>query len=634
MKNRKTIQKLIPWILVAGITLGLAVLPALARSSVEEALQYHVVSAQARQGALDITLAGGGTLQAQDAEKLELYDGVEVTQLAVKNGDYVHEGDVIARVDKGSAMTAILNVREALEEIEGQIHDIEQESHYGLVRAGAPGRVKAVYARYGDSVRDVMLQYGTLAVLSLDGKMALEFTAARPVTPGEAVTVTLSGGESYPGRVERVLDGTVEVSLTDDGPGLYDSAVVTAADGTVLGQGELYAHSAWNAVASSGTVSYSGLEEGEKIGTGTVIVRLENMEPPSEYAALLSRHEEYSERLAALFPQWMDGEICAPCDGYVSGLDRGIVKTAATGGGKIVLLSAKEGSENDSQGPYIYTFVKFVGKDETGNWKCIQITVSSVRKLNEDELKMLYAMHSSEGEEIAPPTVDKEPEAGDVFYQEMEAGGESGELKFLFNDGSGGGGGGNNFPPINIIGLLGGLGGGFSFGSAPEEEETMYELESEPLCLVTPDETMTIRIMADELDVLQYRVGMEAEILVDALPGQRFTGEVTWIGGVGENAGGNSKYPVEVTLKRGEDMLDGMNASVIVYQERAEGLLVPVAAVYGSGSRTFVYTGYDAKNNQPTGPVDVKTGASDGIQAVVLGDLAEGQTVWYGWYGS
>ena len=36
------------------------------------------------------------------------------------------------------------------------------------------------------------------------------------------------------------------------------------------------------------------------------------------------------------------------------------------------------------------------------------------------------------------------------------------------------------------------------------------------LARVMPDETMTIRIMADELDVLQYRVGMEAEILVDA----------------------------------------------------------------------------------------------------------------------
>ena len=104
-------------------------------------------------------------------------------------------------------------------------------------------------------------------------------------------------------------------------------------------------------------------------------------------------------------------------------------------------------------------------------------------------------------------------------------------------------------------------------------------------------------------------------------------------GFVGENAGGNSKYPVEVTLRRGEDMLDGMNASVIVYQERAEGLLIPVAAVYGSGSRTFVYTGYDAKNNQPGIPVEVETGASDGMQVVIRAGLAEGQNVWYGWYG-
>ncbi len=625
MKNRKTIRKLIPWILIGAITLWLAVLPALARSNVEEALQYHVISAQARQGGLDITLAGGGTLKAQDAEKLELYDGVEVKELPVKNGDYVHEGDVIARVDKGSAMAAILNVREALEEIEKQIHDIEQESRYGLVRAGAPGRVKAVYARYGDSVRDVMLEHGALAVLSLDGKMALEFTAAQPVTPGEAVTVTLSNGESYPGHVERALDGTAEVSLTDDGPGLHDSAVVTAADGTVLGGGELYVHSAWNAVASSGTVSYSGLEEGEKVGTGTVIVRLENLEPPSEYAALLSRHEEYSERLAALFPQWMDGEICAPCDGYVSGLDRGIVKTAATGGGKIKLLSDKQ----DEQ-VYTYRLFLFERTNEDGTWHG-KTGVIPADKIG--EIYTVASMLPMSGAEGDLDAFGEEPKQGDIFYQLMVNENPIGEFSRLEPKG-GSGGIPSGFDISSLLGGLGGLGGGgFSFGSAPEEEEELYALENKPLCLVTPNETMTVRIMADELDVLRYRLGMEAEILVDALPGQRFTGEVTWIGGVGENAGGNSKYPVEVTLRRGEDMLDGMNASVIVYQERAEGLLIPVGAVYGSGSRTFVYTGYDAKNNQPGIPVEVETGASDGMQVVIRAGLTEGQNVWYGWYG-
>ena len=628
MKNRQTIRKVVPWVLIGVITLGLAVLPALARSNAEEALQYRVISAQAQQGGLDVTLAGGGTLKAQNAEKLELYDGVKVTELPVKNGDYVHRGDVIARVDKGSAMTAILNVREALEEIEKQIHDIEQESRYGLVRAGAPGRVKAVYARYGDSVRDVMLEYGALAVLSLDGKMALEFTAARPVSAGEAVTVTLANGERYPGHVERALDGKAEVSLTDDGPGLYDMAIVTASDGTVLGEGELYVHSAWNAVASSGTISYSGLEEGEKVGTGTVIVRLENLEPPSEYAALLSRHEEYSERLAELFPQWMDGEICAPCDGYVSGLDKGIVKTAATGERKIRLLS---NVKSDPKNVLFYVFFKFDHVNEDGTWSGVTAvsqgydTLLDMNRLREESAAALMTSGVEVDDEQPFGNV---PQKGAVFYQLMVNGVPVGSYLPLDS---------NSIPPIDISGMIGGFGGfnvgGFSNGSSSGEEDKLYSLESEPLCLVTPDEIMTVRITTDELDVLQYRIGMEAEILVDALPGQRFTGEVTWIGGVGENAGGNSKYPVELTLKRSRDMLDGMNASAIVYQEHAEGLLIPVAAVYDSGSRTFVYTGYDEKNNRPSRPVEVETGASDGIHVVIPAGLAEGQTVWYGWYG-
>ncbi len=606
--KRKTIGKIIPWILVACLALVLAALPALARSGAEEASKLRVLSAEVRPGTLEITLAGGGTLKAQDAKEIELYDGVEVTELLVKNGDYVRKGESLACVDKTSAMTAILNVYEGLEALEKQIRDLELESRYGLVRAGAPGRVKAVYARYGDNVRDVMLEYGALAVISLDGRMAVKFDAARPLRAGESVTVTLTDGSRYPGIAETYLEGRAVVCITDDGPGLRDTALVTAADGTVLGSGELYVHCAWNAVASSGTVSYSDLQEGEKVGSGTVVVRLENMDLPSGYETLLKQHEEYSRRLASLFPIWTDGVITAPCDGYVSKLDKGIVKTAFAGqGGKLVLLADEVGHS------YCYTFYRITRLDEKGGAiGDISAEWPAPGMLDDSTLLGLSGAALASPAEKDVPVMGGKP--GDVFYV-LTVDGIAGDAVKLEYGGFGG---------FDL--------GGLSFGGT-QEAEAVYELESDILCLVTPNETMTVRIMVDEQDILQYRPGMEAEILVDALPGQRYTGRVTWLGGVGENSGGSSKFPVELTLTRSPDMLDGMNASVIVYKERVEGLLIPVAAVEGSGSRTFVHTGYDAKSGQPSDPTEIVTGASDGEQAVVLSGLAEGQTVWYQYYG-
>ena len=144
---------------------------------------------------------------------------------------------------------------------------------------------------------------------------------------------------------------------------------------------------------------------------------------------------------------------------------------------------------------------------------------------------------------------------------------------------------------------------------------------------------MTVTIKVDELDILQYALGMEADISVDALPGNTYTGTVTAIGGIGTNEGGNSKFDVELTLDREPDMLNGMNASVVVHKSTSSALLIPIAALNDSGSKTTVYTAYDQKTGQLLAPVEVTTGISDGENVEILSGLEEGQLVWYSYYG-
>ena len=164
-------------------------------------------------------------------------------------------------------------------------------------------------------------------------------------------------------------------------------------------------------------------------------------------------------------------------------------------------------------------------------------------------------------------------------------------------------------------------------------DDGLFPLEGTKVCTVTPTDTMTVTISVDELDILQYALGMEADISVDALPGNTYTGTVTAIGGIGTNEGGNSKFDVELTLDREADMLNGMNASVVVKKSTRSALLIPIAALNDSGSKTTVYTAYDQKSGQLLAPVEVTCGISDGENVEILSGLEEGQPVWYSYYG-
>ena len=194
---------------------------------------------------------------------------------------------------------------------------------------------------------------------------------------------------------------------------------------------------------------------------------------------------------------------------------------------------------------------------------------------------------------------------------------------------SGGGGGGfdpGSLPSIDNLpsGLFpsGGLPftiPSFSFPmgqmSQGEEDDGLYELEEKTILSITPDDCMTVSIGVDELDILRYETGMQADVTVDALPDRSFTAEVKEISPLGENSGGNSKFQVRLQLDRAPDMLDGMNASVVVHGGSKSALILPAAAIYDRGSTSYVYTALDSKTGKPALELAVTTGLSDGENA-------------------
>lgn len=163
-----------------------------------------------------------------------------------------------------------------------------------------------------------------------------------------------------------------------------------------------------------------------------------------------------------------------------------------------------------------------------------------------------------------------------------------------------------------------------------EEITSTYGVDETTWLSVTPQDSFTISITVDELDILSVEVGQEVTVTLDAFPGQSFAGEVTDIDLSGTNSGGNSKFTATVTIDRGEDMLVGMNASVkITLDTTDEVLVIPEDALVEDGDSVYVYTTYDEETGTLGGLTEVTTGTSDGENVEILSGLSEGDAYYY-----
>ncbi len=159
---------------------------------------------------------------------------------------------------------------------------------------------------------------------------------------------------------------------------------------------------------------------------------------------------------------------------------------------------------------------------------------------------------------------------------------------------------------------------------------SVYTVSKTTLVEITPQDTMTITITIDELDILSLEEGQTAQVTLDAFPGQAFEGEVTAIDFSGTNSGGSTKFTAEVTIAREDDMLAGMNASAVITIDTTEDVLcIPEDALVETDGVCYVYTTYDEKNEELGGLVEVTTGLSDGENVEILSGLGEGDSYYY-----
>ena len=132
--------------------------------------------------------------------------------------------------------------------------------------------------------------------------------------------------------------------------------------------------------------------------------------------------------------------------------------------------------------------------------------------------------------------------------------------------------------------------------------------------------------IVDEIDVLFVRVGLRAEVTMDALPGRVLEGTVSSVALAAETQQGVVSYPIsiQVQLPQSIQPVEGLSATAnIVIREDTNVLLVPLQALHGTFEQPLVRVSRGGVvQEQP-----VSVGNSDDFWAVVLEGLSQGDQV-------
>lgn len=649
--------------LILVLALVLMLLPrreAMPQSSVN--VVKELITGTAETGSITETFVSGGTIASVGARPVSLAGSVKLTGWAVSSGDYVEAGDLLATVDKSSVLSAISDLNELMATLDSAIESSRSDAVSSAIYAPAPGRVKAVFVESEESVTDAMYENSALMLLSLDGRMAVDIDAG-DMSPGTALTVTLSDGTELSGSVYSISEGTAAVTVPDTAAE-YGDTVTVSYDGDVIGAGTLRINNPLRIVGYAGTVSSVSVSAGAYVYSGQQLLTLTDTGYSARYETLLEKRRTLETQMQELFKAYETGGVYAASSGCVSGLNEDIVtesntvyaSAAAYSGGsggikllssvshigrRAVLLSSEspdtgiQDSETPSPAPSGEPSPSPSPSPEPGESTEYIGKVTDIKE-NEDSTRTV-TVALTDGSRIELDSAQLGEKAagiktGDILALEYSPSGELINVTVYQNGSGGNTPGGQDCMPGGSGGMSGGMGGGSDAamnGAQEAESDPDYIMEETELCTLTPYDTAEISLTVDELDISRLSIGQPVTVTLDALPGQSFDGSITLIDPNGSSAGGDTKYTVTVSIARTQDMLEGMNASVTAELACHDGLLlIPAAALYEDAGGTYVYTGTD-KNGEPSGPVAVTTGLSDGTNVEITGGLYDGDSFCY-----
>lgn len=203
-KKKRLIITIVSVVLVLAVLAVVGVISARRRVMTMMASENDVSTARAERGMISTTVSGAGYLANVDEEEYTLPSGVEIDEIEVNINDRVKEGDLIASVEISSVMQAMVDMQDAIDELDSKIDDARSDAVDTYIASGVEGTIKTIYAKKGDNIMDVMSKHGCVAVVTLPNGTDIRIS-------GLAGTVSYL----YLSEGSKVYNGTVIMALTD-----------------------------------------------------------------------------------------------------------------------------------------------------------------------------------------------------------------------------------------------------------------------------------------------------------------------------------------------------------------------------------------------------------------------------------
>ena len=309
--------------IIAVIAVALMITVNVLQKKVEKKVAVNedeVLSYQAEYGSVSTRVSGSGNIEDVDTEIITVPEGVEIDDVVVKANTRLKEGDVIATLDLNSVLSAIASVQNEINELDSQLKEAGNDSASATVSAGVNGRLKKLYITEQSDVAACMVENGALALISLDGKMAAEIKN-NSLKSGDRVTVEREDGSMLEGNVEKNVDGTATVLVTDNGPKPDETVRILDGEGEELGKASLFVHIPFRVTGYIGTVSYVSAVENQEVYPTSMICSLTNTATSARYNSILKQRGEKEETLLELLGLYQGGALRAPFDGSVIRID-------------------------------------------------------------------------------------------------------------------------------------------------------------------------------------------------------------------------------------------------------------------------------------------------------------------------
>jgi len=314
---------IVPAIAVAVIALLIYVGATSLRESRLTNHELQIRTGSAESGDIELSVAGAGSLQAVDSVNVEIPAILPLAETKVEPGDIVKAGDVLATLDAAELQKAVSQVQDEIAAIDKQISDAKSNTAESKITAPVAGRVKEIAAAEDDNLTDVMVQYGYLMVLSVDGKLKADIKSAEKPAVGSDITVVLPDGNKESGRVVSSGPSGFTVTLTDNGPMPGEAISVQDREGRVLGGGALDINAPLNIVGGGGTVKSVNVKPNDRVGQGQTLITLTDTVATQEYQNLVRNRISYEKTLRELLKYAETNTIVAEIDGSITDIGGG-----------------------------------------------------------------------------------------------------------------------------------------------------------------------------------------------------------------------------------------------------------------------------------------------------------------------